>query len=312
MTTLVLLALGLPVALSSLVLVGARRPWLGGGRARGGRDASGLAAAASSRGNWAWGLAVALAMVASMLAQERRFDWPPAARWHAVAYLGLAQALVAGLAQRMSRGVIIHVAAAAAMGALAGAVLRLPGLETTVARCLVGGAMTASGIALTFASRAQRPDGVAIAVILVLVALCAMFMQRHFAKGALVCAAVSAALGVGLVLSWARWTGGFGVSGVLMVGALVPMLAATGYAYDDAGPWRWTWALAAAAPLVMLVPAAFGTKGRRSASPVSARSWRVSLASVVCVALVAVGAVVAQHELARSTGSHGSDAYYSP
>lgn len=310
MTTLLLLALVLPAGLSSLLLVLAHRPWRSDrGSAK---DRSLRTRASTRRGSWAWGLGLALAMLISVLAQERTFTWPPSSRWHGVAYLAFAQAALAAMAQVIAQRVVVNIAAAALIGASTFLCLVLPDVHSPMARGLLGGVTAGSAILMIIVARMHHPDWIAAASVFVLVALSAMFMQRHFAKAALATAAVSAAMGAGLVLSWLRWAGGFGDGGVLTAGAMIPMLAATGYAYDDVGPWRWTWGLAAAAPLVMLLPATFRRGRRRFASTSTARSWVRSLVSLICVGLIAGGAVIVQHRLLRPMEHNRPDDYLVP
>ena len=235
MATLILVGVVLPVIVCAAVLIGAWRPWRPDAPI-GGRQ-------------WAGAVALGLAFVPAFLAVERWPGVPPPVTWHWLAWL-VPVAAIAGIADALVRWPTpLRLLGAVTLAAVCGRAL----VGEWVVHAWPWRAVTAAviaAVAVSVNTAAERRPGALVPLSLCVAALGAsvVLIGSGSAKLAQLAGALSACLGVAVVLAWWRPTVSLSRGGVAVVAVLLPGLVLSGYfsSYSEIPPW--VYVLAAVAP----------------------------------------------------------------
>ncbi len=271
MTRLVLLGLVLPVVVCAVALIGVWRPWRPGAPIAGGL--------------WAGALALGLGFVPAFLAVDPWPGLPPHVTWHWIAWLA-AVATAVGAADGLRRWPA-PARLSAGLALAAGCGWLLVGDWVTHAWAWRGAtALIIAVLLITLNAAARRHKGASIPLSMGLAALGAsiVLITSGNAKLAQLAGALTACLGVAVVLAWWRPDVSLARGGVPVVAVLLPGLVLSGYfvSWSEIDPW--VFVLAAVAPAFVWVS---GSLPLDRLPPWQATTLRVALVALVVAATVA-------------------------
>ncbi|MDZ4753342.1 MAG: hypothetical protein SGJ11_02450 [Phycisphaerae bacterium] len=231
------------------------------------------------------GLALAFALGWNFVTQEGFPAWPLAAKWHSILIvaggLGLLAAIDGLIAERCSKFAYRIVANTILAAALVGFALRLPDADMPGIQFIAMGTLPFVLVPLAGLAVRERRFSVPAAISFCFAGLAGLCLEGGFAKLAVLCGSLGAALG-GIALLGLRWPVGLGVGGLAAALGLLVSFAAAGAAYYEGQFPVWIWAMPVLALLLMLVASSNKLAGKQKLAAV----LRVALPAALALARV--------------------------
>ncbi len=217
MTAKLLLTVAGPVLAACVVLLAAWRPWRR------------VACAA----NCEWGLGVAL-VVGFLLGFFAQVGWAwteSPARWHGVAALALAVAVLSVMAALLPERSWTVGAWGVLAGGLGALLIRVPDVDAVATRAGLAVVILLLTV-VSFPMARRRAGAMSLGLAVVFANLAGLLLTSRFAKLALMTGTLAAiCMLAALLVLWSPRPKG-DTSGSVVCSALIPTLALTGYAYD--------------------------------------------------------------------------------
>lgn len=223
-------AVGLPLAISLVMLLIAWRPWR--------RGDEGL----PPRGLWGGAMAIGLGLAAAMAVFPQWPGVPPGTRWQWLQVAAVGAAIVgvvaATIEQSSRRGLPLRVVIGLALAALATWTLRPPGdvERPELWRGGLGVAVLIWWLLMEPLALRLRGPWVALALTLSGVAASALILQAGFSKLAILVGGMAATLGPAFVFSLWNSRGSLAGGGMAATAVLLPMSLTIGYFYMEHEP----------------------------------------------------------------------------